>query len=280
MTQKSVNSGYWQTAPLARSQIVLIETSIDDRIPNSHPVRLLDEILDRLDWTAWENTYDRKRGQPPIHPSVLCKVLLFSLIRRTRSSRSIEYHIKHSIDFMWLVSGRTIDHTTLSEFRHKHGDQIKDIHRQMIRVAVDMGLAKLSELTIDGTRILADANRYKTWTVSRVEKMLAELDGQITKAMNELEFTDRIEDLFDDGQSADKLPPELAEMKDRQQKMNVVLEERRETADERVNESIRQTSVCVRRRTRLLSLSGRSHVESSWHPNTATRERSGPGDHL
>ena len=86
-------------------------------------------------------------------------------------------------------------------------------------------------MTIDGTRILADANRYKTWTVSRVEKMLAELDGQITKAMNELEFTDRIEDLFDDGQSADKLPPELAEMKDRQQKMNVVLEELRETAD-------------------------------------------------
>jgi transposase len=56
MTQKSVNSGYWQTSPLARSQIVLIETSIADRIPNSHPVRLLDEILDRLDWTAWENT--------------------------------------------------------------------------------------------------------------------------------------------------------------------------------------------------------------------------------
>jgi hypothetical protein len=127
-----------------------------------------------------------------------------------------------------LVSGRTIDHTTLSEFRRKHGDQIKDIHRQMIRVAVDMGLAKLTELTIDGTRILADANRYKTWTVSRVEKMLAELDGQITKAMNELEFPDRIEDLFDDGQSADRLPPELAEMKDRQQKMNVVLEELRE----------------------------------------------------
>ena len=133
MTQKSVNSGYWQTAPLARSQIVLMETAIADRIPNSHSVRLLDEILDRLDWTAWENTYDRKRGQPPIHPSVLCKVLLFSLIRRTRSSRSIEYHIKYSIDSMWLVSGRTIDLTTLSEFRHKHGDQIKDIHRQMIR---------------------------------------------------------------------------------------------------------------------------------------------------
>jgi transposase len=159
MTQKSVNSGYWQTAPLSRHQIVLIETSIDDRIPDDHPVRLLDEVLDRLDWTDWKNTYDRKRGQPPIHPSVLCKVLLFSLIRRTRSSRSIEYHIKHSVDFMWLVSGRTIDHTTLSEFRRQHGDQIKDIHRQMIRVAVDMGLAKLSELTIDGSRILTDANR-------------------------------------------------------------------------------------------------------------------------
>jgi hypothetical protein len=40
MTQKSVNSGYWQTAPLSRHQIVWIETSIDDRIPDDHPVRL------------------------------------------------------------------------------------------------------------------------------------------------------------------------------------------------------------------------------------------------
>jgi len=86
------------------------------------------------------------------------------MTRRLRGSRAIEYSSGHSIDFMWLVSGRTIDHTTISEFRRKHQAQLKDIHRQMIRTTVDMGLARLSEQCIDGTRVLADANRYKTWT--------------------------------------------------------------------------------------------------------------------
>lgn len=171
---------------MEREQIVLFQTSIDERIPHDHPVRMLDEILDRLDWTAWENTYDGRKGQPPIHPAVLCKVLLFAMTRRIRSSRAIEYNVNHSIDFMWLASGRCIDHTTLSEFRRKHGEQIKGIQRQMIKTAIDMGLARLSELCIDGTRILANANRYKRWT-------------------------------------ADKLPPELADLKARRAKMDEIL---------------------------------------------------------
>ena len=205
--------------------MVLLPVSLDERIPHDHPVRMIDEILDRLDWTDWENTYDRRIGQPPIHPSVLCKVLLFALTRRIRSSRTIEYNINHSMDFMWLVSGRAIDHTTISEFRRKHHQQIKGIHRQMIRTAVDMGLARLAELCIDGTRVLANANRYKTWTAARVEKLLAELDQQIDKAMAELETNDSIEELFDDGQSADKLPAELADLKARRAQMDVVLQQ-------------------------------------------------------
>ena len=95
---------------MPREQIVLFPTALEDLIPEDHPVRLLDEILDLLDWTAWETEYHGSRGQPPIHPTVLAKTLLFAMLRRIRSSRQIEYELKHSIDFMWLSSGRRIDH--------------------------------------------------------------------------------------------------------------------------------------------------------------------------
>ena len=228
MSQKSVNGSYWQTPPGARNQILLIPTSLEEKIPENHPVRLLDEILDGLDWTAWESKYSGKLGQPPIHPGILCKVLLFAMIRRIRSSRSIEYQIEHSVDFMWLVSGRTIDHSTISDFRREHKKELKDIHRQMLRVAIDMGVAKLSELCIDGTRVRANSNRYKTWTADRVEKLLKELDGQIETAMAEMETNDSTDELFDDGTSIAKLPPELAELTTRRTKMNEVLEQLRE----------------------------------------------------
>lgn len=68
MSQKSVNGSYWQTPPGARNQILLIPTSLQEKIADDHPVRMVDEILDTFDWTAWENTYNRKLGQPPERP--------------------------------------------------------------------------------------------------------------------------------------------------------------------------------------------------------------------
>jgi len=66
----------------------------------------------------------------------------------------------------------------------------------------------LSELCIDGTRVRANASRHKTWTADRVEKLLKELDGQIETAMAEMETNDSIDEMFDDGTSPAKLPPE------------------------------------------------------------------------
>jgi transposase len=198
--------------------LVLFAETLEERIPADHPVRALDEMLDRLDWSEWEAEYHGSFGKPPIHPSVLYKVLLFAILRGVRSSRKIEYEIKHSIDFIWLGSGRTIDHTTLSNFRRDHQQQVKKLYRDMVRLAIDLGVAKLSELCIDGTRVLANANRYKTLTAAKAEKLLAELDQQITSAMQEIETSDELDDLFDDGQKADQLPEPLRDMQARREK--------------------------------------------------------------
>ena len=120
MSNRQPKVSYWQDSPMPREQIVLFSEMLEDRIPQDHPVRMLDEILDRMDWSLWEAEYHGSFGQPPIHPSILAKVLLFAMIRRVRSSRQIEYQIKHSIDFIWLVSSRSIDHVTISNFRRKH----------------------------------------------------------------------------------------------------------------------------------------------------------------
>jgi transposase len=238
MSKRQPKTNYWQDAPMPREQLVLFAETLEERVPENHPVRILDEILSRLDWSPWEAEYDGQVGQPPIHPSVLCKVLLFALIRRIRSSRQIEYNVKHSIDFIWLVSGRTIDHSTLSEFRRKHPEQLKDIYRQMVKLAIDLGVAKLSELCIDGTRVLANASRFNTLTAEKAEQLLAQLDQQIAGAMGEMETNDELDGLFDDGQPADQLPAELAEMKLRQEQLEARLNQLREMDAQRRRDGI------------------------------------------
>ena len=205
---------------MPRGQLVLIPSALEDVIPADHPVRLVDEILDQLDWKEWEATYHGSFGQPPIHPSVLAKILLFAMIRRIRSSRSIEYELKHSIDFMWLASGRRIDYSTLSEFRRKNTKALRGIFQQMIKLAINLGIANLSELCIDGTRVLADANRYKTWTADRLAKALERLDAQIAEALEGFEACDAVdEDLLGEDISADRLPAAVGDLEDRREQL-------------------------------------------------------------
>lgn len=96
VSRRTRKLNYWQDAPVPRGQLVLIPTALEEVIASEHPVRLVDEILERLNWTEWEAAYHGSHGQPPIHPSVLAKTLLFAMIRRIRSSRQIEYELKHS----------------------------------------------------------------------------------------------------------------------------------------------------------------------------------------
>ncbi len=223
MSKRRGKSDYWQDAPMARHQMVLIPTALEDLIPQAHPVRLLDEILDKVDWTSWESSYSGRKGQPPIHPSILAKVLLWGMIRRVRSSRQLEYQLKHSIDFMWLVSGRTIDYSTICAFRREHEKGLKELFKQMIGIAVDLNMANLADLCIDGTRILGNASRSQTWTAERLAKALAILDGQIAEALQGMDLNDQTEDLYGQDVSFDQLPKELTDQQARSQKLKEIL---------------------------------------------------------
>ena len=208
----------WQTAPCQREQLVLFPSCLEDRIPADHPVRLLDEILQLMDWSEYENQYHGRLGQPAIHPSILCKVILYGMIRRIRSSRQLEYAVSHHIDFIWLVEGRAIDHTTISKFRTAHAKQLRELYRSLCQRAVHLGVAKLAEVCIDGSRVLGNANRYDTLTAEKTEKLLSELDRQVQAALEELQRNDEVDEVLGED-CGDTLPPEIADLKARQQRL-------------------------------------------------------------
>ena len=115
---------YWAEAPMQRQQMALFAPTLDAMISPDDPVRLVDEVLARLDWSAWEAEYDGSRGQPPIHPRILAATLLYGLCRGIRSTRKLQEACCYRLDFLWLVEGRQIDHTTFAKFRTRFGGQL------------------------------------------------------------------------------------------------------------------------------------------------------------
>jgi transposase len=214
--------GYWAKAPMARDQLVLISTTLDDRIPHDHPVRMFAEILTGYNWKPWESKYHGRIGQPPIHPEVLAGLWLYGLRHGVRSSRKLAYMAGHNIDFLWLSQGHEPDFTTLSDFRAKFSSELKDLFRHIGRVAMASGLLHLVDLGTDGTRVKANNSRFQTWTADRIAKALEELTAELEKQLAESQQADREEqDLLGDT-SPERLPPGLATQAERKKKLQAI----------------------------------------------------------
>jgi transposase len=210
---------------LGRDQRVLIQTTLDDAVSEDHEVRLLDEVLRAQDWSAWEAEYSLGRGQPPIRPIIVASVILYGMLLHIRSSRFLEYLTGHNVDFMWLTSGRTIDHSTLCKFRTRFGTQLKELFRGLCRTAMTMGLIRLGEVTFDGTRVKSSNGRFETWTAAAVEKRLRELEAEFGKLLEDAERTDSAENELLGSATPGVLPPELADAKARQEHLKEALKQ-------------------------------------------------------
>ena len=166
-------------------------------------------------------------------------VILYGLMRRIRSGRQLEYACGHNIDFMWLAEGRSIDHTTLCKFRTKFKQPLKQLFKDIGRLAMTIGLVQLVEIAFDGTRVKADASRLHTWTAERVEAALGELETRVGQMLSKAEATDAADAmLWGQGQPRE-LPPELADAKHRQEKLREVLERLREADAARKKDGIK-----------------------------------------
>lgn len=214
---------YWAELPLTREQLTLFAPTLDAMIAPDDPVRLVDEVLATVDWSLWEAAYPHHRGQPPIRPRWVAAAILYGLLRGIRSSRKLEEACGYRLDFMWLLSGLRIDHTTFAKFRTKFREPLKDLFKQLGRVAMTLGLVRLGEVAFDGTRVRANNARYATRTAKKLSEKLAALDELFEKMMAECDATDAQQAVLPGHDSRTQLPPELADLQQRRDKIRAAL---------------------------------------------------------
>ncbi len=163
-------------------QQMLLPPSLDELIAADHPVRVVSQVLDKIDLEPLLKKYTGG-GASSFHPRMLLKVLVYAYINNIYSSRKIEAALKENIHFMWLSGMNTPDHNTINRFR---SERLKDILRQVFTQVVlllsEQGVLNIKELYTDGTKIEANANRYTfVWgkaiktSKERIKKQLDEL---------------------------------------------------------------------------------------------------------
>lgn len=163
-------------------QGMLLPPSLDELISQGHPVRIVNQVMDKINIDPLLKKY-KGGGSSSFHPRMLLKVLVYSYINNTYSSRKIEAALKENIHYMWLSGMNTPDHNTINRFRSERLKEVlRQVFTQVVILLAEQGLLNIKELYTDGTKIEADANRYTfVWgnaiktSKERIKKQLAEL---------------------------------------------------------------------------------------------------------
>lgn len=169
-----------------QNQPALFPFEIERLISPTHPVRLINSIVDKLDLTTVINSY-KGGGASSFHPRMLLKVLIFGYLNNLYSSRKIEKAINENIYFMWLSGQNFPDFRTINQFRGKRlKGQIEDIFRQVVLLLTESSVISLKEVFTDGTKIESVANRYTFVWKGSVEKNKQRLEEKIQSVLTEI----------------------------------------------------------------------------------------------
>jgi len=178
-----------------QQQSWLFPPSIEELIPQDHPVRIVNGVIEQLDLRLLVDEYSHE-GKPGYHPKMLLKVMVYAYMDNIYSSRKIEKAMRENINFMWLSARQVADHNTLARFRSQKLKTIfKDIFKQVVMLLAQEGLVTLKEVYTDGTKIESVAGRYTfVWgnaIKTRKEKMARQLEEMWNYAQSIAEDEDK-----------------------------------------------------------------------------------------
>src|SRR5580692_4169499 len=193
-------------------QDLLLPPSLRDWLPENHLAHFVSDVVDELDLSAMEAIYEKEeRGQPPYHPRMMTKILLYGYCVGVFSSRRIERKLTEDVGFRILAAGNEPDFRTISDFRKLHLAALQGLFDQLLQIALRAGTMKLGQVMIDGSKVKAKASKHKAMSYGRMQKEEKRLKEEVRRLLKQAEATDGEEDArYGRDGKGDELPAELA----------------------------------------------------------------------
>lgn len=161
-------------------------------------------MVDGLDVSALEKAY-AGRGSAAYHPSVLLSLLVYGYANGVFSSRKIERATYDSVAFRFIAAGAHPDHDTLATFRRRFLDELAGLFVQVLEMAREMKLLKLGTISLDGTKVKANASRHSALSHGHIEQLEIQLKAEVESLLALAEQADQ--SAVPDGMN---LPAEIA----------------------------------------------------------------------
>jgi len=203
-------------------QDLLLPPSLRDWLPEDHLAYFVSDVVDQLDLSAIESVYEEEeRGQPPYHPRMMTKILIYAYCVGVFSSRKMQKRLVEDVAFRVLAAGNHPDFRTLSDFRKLHLRALQELFGQVLRITLETGTMKLGRVALDGSKVKANASKHKAMSYRRMKETEKRLREEVRRLLEQAETADAEEDArYGRDQRGDELPAELARRETRIQRIH------------------------------------------------------------
>jgi len=181
--------------PYCPEQMFLLPPTLQEWLPENHLAYFVSDVVDELDLSAIESYYEKDdRGQPPYHPRMMTKVLVYGYCVGVFSSRKIQKRLVEDVAFRLLAAGNQPDFRTISDFRKIHHQALEGLFQQVLRLALEAGAIKLGRVALDGTKVKANASKHKAMSYGRMKEQERSLREEVRELLSQAKAADEEED--------------------------------------------------------------------------------------
>jgi transposase len=178
--------------PIDRDTDYLLPPSVQEWLPEAHLARYVVDVVEGLDLSALERAY-AGRGTDAYHPAMLLSLLIYGYATGTFSSRKLERATYDSLAFRYIACNRHPDHDTLAVFRKRFGQEFQSAFVQVLEIARENQVSRFGTVSLDGTKIHANASRHSALSYGHAEKIEAQLQAEVKALLALAEAADQAE---------------------------------------------------------------------------------------
>jgi len=176
-------------------QAYLLPPALAELLSPEDPVFFLRQVLGgQLDLSAFHEAYRCERGQPPYHPALMVGIYFYGAMRRIYSSRRLADACRRDVGFMVLTGRTTPEYHTIGEFRQRFTKEIAGLFVQVLGLCQEAGLVRLGHISLDGTKLRANASKHKAMSYARMLSKEEVLEAELRRLLEEGIRQDKEED--------------------------------------------------------------------------------------
>jgi len=172
-----------QFIPIERDQPFVIP--VQEWLEKDHLARFVVAIVDGLDVSTLEASYGGG-GSPPYPPKMMLSLLFYGYATGIFSSRKLERATYELIPVVYVTGNTHPDHNSINAFRKRFLGELGELFTQILLRAYGLGVLRLGDVNLDGTKIHANASKHKalSWGYANrlEEQMREEVDELLKKA--------------------------------------------------------------------------------------------------